>query len=257
MLLNRRQRNNKSAPEIARLSEGLHRTSGAVYMKLMNLRTYDPNEHAQGIAGLRHGSQYEPRIWEEYLAQNDSLLATALHYYAEFLKGTQPILEPRTQTLSIVEDVTSTFIAEFTSHGTQSQPLGSERETITLTRVNQNYFRNSLVANYNDSCCLTGISLEPLLVASHIKPWKDSTGFEKTNAANGLLLNAFHDKAFDRGYMTVDDDYRVRISRQVPHTDVNEKWLYQFEGQHIVMPKVNPPSHEFLEYHHKHVFLTS
>lgn len=257
MMLTRRQRNDKNDPEIAHLAEGLHRTSGAVYMKLMNLRTYDPNEHARGVAGLSHGSQYEPRIWEEYLEQGDSLLTAALRFYVYFRNETQPMPQPAQQSSSIVDDVAAAFVAKSTSHADQSQPLGSERETNALVRVNQNYFRNSLVANYKDSCCLTGIAIDPLLVASHIKPWKVSTGFEKTNAANGLLLNAFHDKAFDRGYMTIDDDYRVRISKHVPHTDVNDEWLYRFEGRPITLPISNPPSHEFLEYHHKRVFLAS
>lgn len=74
---------------------------------------------------------------------------------------------------------------------------------------------------------------------------------------NGLLLNAFHDKAFDRGYMTIDDDYRVHISARVPHNDINDYWMYQFEGRYITLPSSNPPSHEFIEYHQKHVFLTA
>ena len=33
--------------------------------------------------------------------------------------------------------------------------------------------------------------------------------------------------------MTIDDDYRVHISARVPHNDINDYWMYQFEGRYI------------------------
>ncbi|MCI1211570.1 MAG: HNH endonuclease [Bifidobacterium tibiigranuli] len=134
--------------------------------------------------------------------------------------------------------------------------LGDERTVTTLQRVNQSYFRHSLLQNYRGSCCITGIKLRPLLLASHIKPWKASTPVEKTAASNGLLLNAFHDRAFDRGFITLNDDYRIVVARDhIEHSEANDKWLYGFEGQRIDLPLINPPSREFLDYHHRHVFL--
>ena len=44
---------------------------------------------------------------------------------------------------------------------------------------------------------------------------------------------------------------------RVPHNDINDYWMYQFEGRYITLPSSNPPSHEFIEYHQKHVFLTA
>ena len=272
MMLDQRQRNDKNSPHIAQLAVGLNRTAGSVYMKLMNLRAHDPNERARGVSGLAHSGKLEIQIWQEYQEQSDKLLILALKGYVNFIeKVPLPTQNSRTrQTMhssstlqkSLVEETTSLLIdasRPLTVSGQQQTtmaPLGSEHETTALSRVNQSYFRNALVANYHDTCCLTGINIDPLLIVSHIKPWKASTGFEKTNAANGLLLNAFHDKAFDRGYMTIDDDYRVHISARVPHTDINDYWLYQFEGRYITLPSSNLPSHEFIEYHQKHVFLT-
>lgn len=272
MMLNQQQRNDKNNPHTAQLAIGLERTVGSVYMKLMNLRAHDPNERARGVSGLAHSGKLEMQIWQEYQEQGDMMLILALKSYVSFIEKvplpTQNSLTRRnTHTSSapqksLVEETTSLLIGALEPATTPGQqqttaPLGSEHETTALSRVNQSYFRNALVANYHDTCCLTGINIDPLLIASHIKPWKVSTGFEKTNAANGLLLNAFHDKAFDRGYMTIDDDYRVHISSRAPHTDINDYWLYQFEGRHIALPSSNPPSHEFIEYHQKHVFLTA
>lgn len=272
MMLNQRQRNDKNNPHIAQLAVGLNRTASSVYMKLMNLRAHDPNEHARGVSGLAHSGKLEIQIWKEYQEQSDKLLILALNVYVSFIEKvplpTQDARNRRTMhssptpQKSLVEETTSLLIDAprppiVAGQQQTTAPLGSEHETTALSRVNQSYFRNALIANYHDTCCLTGINIDPLLIASHIKPWKVSTGFEKTNAANGLLLNAFHDKAFDRGYMTIDDDYRVHISARAPHNDINDYWMYQFEGRYITLPSSNPPSHEFIEYHQKHVFLTA
>ena len=53
-----------------------------------------------------------------------------------------------------------------------------------------------------------------LLIASHIKPWKDSDPkTERTNPCNGLSLNTLHHNAFDDGIFTIDTDYRILISK--------------------------------------------
>ena len=273
VMLTERQRNDKANPEVLRLARAVHRRSSAVYMKLMNLRSHDPNAMARGAKGLQHGSRYEPEMWDRYRQEGDAFLKQALRMLGLFEAqefGREHDGERRTADSdgfelpedddpdtgsdfssggSTVEAVTRTLIAA------ERQRIGAERVAMVMARVNQGYFRNALIMNYHDTCCMTGIHLDPLLMASHIKPWKASTGFEKTNAANGLLLNAFHDKAFDRGLLTIDDDYRVHVSPTVPHNAPNERWLFRYEGARITVPAVNPPSHEFIEYHNAHVFV--
>ena len=121
-------------------------------------------------------------------------------------------------------------------------------------RVNQQYFRNTLIHNYHDHCCITGIAIDPLLAASHIKPWKDSSPTEKVAASNGLLLNAFHDRAFDQGLITLDNDFAIHVSPHVEHTEINDEWLYRYDGQRISLPVVCSPSREFLEFHREHIY---
>lgn len=121
-------------------------------------------------------------------------------------------------------------------------------------RINQQYFRNTLVHNYRDRCCITGIAIDPLLIASHIKPWKDSSPTEKVAASNGLLLNAFHDKAFDQGLITLDNDFAIHVSPHVEHTEINDEWLYRYDGRRISLPVVCSPSREFLEFHREHIY---
>ena len=61
-------------------------------------------------------------------------------------------------------------------------------------------------------CPITKISDDRLLIASHIKPWVDSTTFEKTDPYNGFMLSPTFDFLFDRGFMSFTDDKRVMLS---------------------------------------------
>ena len=143
----------------------------------MNLRAHDPNERARGVSGLAHSGKLEIQIWQEYQEQSDKLLILALKGYVNFIeKVPLPTQNSRTRrtmhsssTLqkSLVEETTSLLIdasRPLTVSGQQQTtmaPLGSEHETTALSRVNQSYFRNALVANYHDTCCLTGINIDP------------------------------------------------------------------------------------------------
>jgi hypothetical protein len=73
------------------------------------------------------------------------------------------------------------------------------REALVEARIGQGRFRRDLVALWGrgEVCALTGIDVPELLIASHIKPWRDSDDRERLDPCNGLLLAAHVDKAFD------------------------------------------------------------
>ena len=94
----------------------------------------------------------------------------------------------------------------------ESHLVGTDKVAVVKARVNQGVFRDRLIRKYH-KCCLCGTDEESLLVASHIKPWVDSSPEERVDVNNGLLLCPNHDKLFDRGYISFDDDGRIIISR--------------------------------------------
>lgn len=99
-------------------------------------------------------------------------------------------------------------------------PEGLDNITETKQRMNQQFFREAVLSSYLQRCCITGMAVPALLVASHIKPWAVSDPkTERTNPCNGLCLNALHDKAFDRGLITVLPDYTVRVSKELKKLD--------------------------------------
>ncbi|MBB5698516.1 HNH endonuclease [Sphingomonas yantingensis] len=90
----------------------------------------------------------------------------------------------------------------------------THKQQLTLSRRGQGVFRANVRLNENH-CRLTGISDPRFLVASHIKPWRDSTDAEKLDGSNGLLLSPHADRLFDRGFISFDDDGMVLRSSQL------------------------------------------
>lgn len=125
-------------------------------------------------------------------------------------------------------------------------------------RVGQYFFRLAVLISYENRCCITGIAVNQLLVASHIKPWKCSNSkTERTNPCNGLCLNALHDKAFDQGLITIDKDYKIVVSPKLKKKKIDEMtntWIVGFEGKKILLPHRFLPEQQFIEYHNDVIF---
>jgi predicted HNH restriction endonuclease len=92
-------------------------------------------------------------------------------------------------------------------------PPGSDKEAFVKSRTGQGALRNQLLKKYGCKCCICGLSMTELLVASHIIEWKDSTDDEKTDHDNGLLLCAQHDALFDKHLISFDKKGRIVISK--------------------------------------------
>lgn len=130
----------------------------------------------------------------------------------------------------------------------------TDHKRVTRERV---FFRKAVLAAYEYKCCMSGQTLPAMLVASHIKPFKRCRSeSDRTNPENGLCLNVFYDKAFDQGYLTVEPDLTIRVSKKVREfpDPFTEKWLLGLEGESILLPSRFRPGREFLEYHNDVVF---
>ncbi|HQZ75411.1 MAG TPA: HNH endonuclease, partial [Chitinophagaceae bacterium] len=120
--------------------------------------------------------------------------------------------------------------------------------------VNQSVFRTIVLATYNNTCCITSINNTNLLIASHIVPWsKDQKN--RLNPTNGLCLNALHDKAFDKGLITISaKDYTIRVSSKLKgekNLQFIELNFIEYEGKKINLPDKFLPSKEQLKVHNE------
>lgn len=219
---------NKNHPQVIELAKLLGRTPASVSMKMGNFGRFDEELAKRGISGLVHGSALDKVVWDEYHLNMQALSETVdkVPYMQEFMNA---------------DDIT------------ESLPTGKTRTATVQTRVNQGFFRSAVIAAYNKKCCVTGLNVPSLLVASHIKPWKDSDPqTERTNPCNGLSLNALHHEAFDNGIFTIDTDYRIVVSRRAKEHYTSEvfcDFFEKYDGKSITLPARFLPSKEMIEYH--------
>lgn len=127
----------------------------------------------------------------------------------------------------------------------------TEREAIIKSRLGQGRFRKLLLDLWG-ACSVTGFrNQKPLLIASHIKPWRNCSNEERLDKYNGLLLLPNMDRLFDLGWISFDDSGGINISQRLSKTDqlslgINDK-------MHLL--KVVNEQRKYLEYHRKNIFL--
>jgi len=125
-------------------------------------------------------------------------------------------------------------------------------------RRGQQFFRQTVLNAYGVRCCISGINVPRLLVASHIKPWRDFPK-ERLDPRNGLCLSSLHDAAFDAGLITLDKKLKVVLSSRLrsffPQPTLEQNFI-PFEGNSIRLPeKLTEPSAEFLSFHRRKIFV--
>lgn len=136
-------------------------------------------------------------------------------------------------------------------------PEGEYKERKMKARIEQYFLRMAVLNSYGNRCCMTGL-MSDMLVASHIKPWRVSDAqTERTNPSNGLCLNPFHDRAFDRGLITIDKNYCIIISSKIRDIKMDQdtkKWFMSYERCQIILPDKFLPERKFIEYHNDMIF---
>jgi len=223
----------KTNPEIVELAELLGRTPSAVAFKLSNFAAGDPVLQKRGISGMAHGAKGEKEIWQEF-HDDPETLAFASEKASAALRG---------------DSVDSTLTDE------ENEVLGVDREAVVRIRVNQQFFRKRVLSAYEHRCCVTGLCMPKLLVASHIVPWSIDKK-NRLNTRNGLCLNALHDRAFDLGLMWIEDDFTVSFSEALLDDPSlrDAKWLVSFSGSKLRLSEKFSPDIKLLR-RHREIFL--
>ena len=223
-------------PEIIAFADAIGRTPSALAMKLTNIASLDPEITSTGRRGLTSVSAADRAMWDEMHCDWEAFAIES----EQALEDIQPDENgSEQQTESNLDD----------------GPLGEDRIITSTTRIGQRFFRNAVLAAYNERCCITGLSIPSLLVASHIVPWRCDKS-NRVNPRNGLLLSALHDKAFDTGLITVDDDMTVRVSNLCAlHGDqFFSESIQHYHGREIALPEKFSPDRDFLSHHREHIF---
>ena len=123
----------------------------------------------------------------------------------------------------------------------------SDAFATTKTRGSaQRVFANRVKSNYGWRCAVTGIKTRKFLVASHIVPWSvDET--IRLDPSNGICLSVLVDRAFEYGYLSIQDDLTVVIDHNKLSPDRElKKQLIKYDGQRLAVPSLDPPKIQHL-----------
>lgn len=123
-----------------------------------------------------------------------------------------------------------------------------KRANVKIRGKDQRDFSLQVKLNYQYRCAISGITSKEFLIASHIIPWAVDWDNRK-NPFNGICLSSLLDAAFDKGYITIDQQYRVVISEKAKEDKVLFEYLKQYEGKKLEVPKQYLPKQDFLEWH--------
>lgn len=146
----------------------------------------------------------------------------------------------------------------YLNHIRNLQEILEEDEYEEEIFVRGGMFKKTIPKIYDFTCSITGMKIESsynvqMIDACHIYPFSISNDDTVTN---GIALSPTLHRAFDRGLITINSNYLVRVS---PTVDENGSsfTISQYEGQQIILPEKEKwyPSIEALNWHNKEVFL--
>lgn len=222
--------------EVIRVANAIRRSPSSVAMKLSNLASLDPYHKDRGIKGLSGASEADRKMWNEFHADWERMSAESERLRHEF--G--------------IED--SDREDQAVSPPVFEGPTETQR--MAKVRLAQRFFRKAVFASYQSSCCVSGINLPELLVASHILPWSQYPK-HRVDPKNGLCLSKIHDAAFDKGLITFDEDFRLILSSELSSATSNEvlaTCFTRYAGKSMTLPERFQPHAEFLATHRSALF---
>jgi len=219
--------------EVQALALNMGRAANAVAMRLWNFASLDPESTQRGISGLGNVGRPCLAIWEEYTAHREEIIFESQMLWLHNMP------EENDQEWKEVEE-----------------KLGIDKERWIKTRVNQSFFRQIVLSNYNFTCAVSGLQVPELLNASHIIPWATEPTM-RLAPENGLCLSALYDRCFDRGLMTIDTNLMIRFSKHLAEQIPAEPYAHffgKYEGQALNPPARYAPAPHALLYHNSSIF---
>ena len=130
----------------------------------------------------------------------------------------------------------------------------TEAERMVKQRIGQNILREALLKQEVGQCMVTGLAMPELLVASHIKPWRDATDEERLCLDNVLLLAPHIDSLFDKGLITFDDEGQMLCS---PLLSLESRQILGLRDDMHILKPLTAGNRAFLKYHREHIYRAS
>ncbi len=226
----------KNNPKIIETAKIIGRSPSSLAMKLGNFGSFDTDLKKKNISGLINASKLDKQI------------------YCEFENNLESLAYEKEKAIANIKQIS---IEQHLDIDLSKINSVTEKIIKIKQRVNQNFFRSSILGLYNSRCCITGISIPNLLEAAHIVDWSKDVE-NRLNPINGLCLNALHHKAYDNFLISITPDYKIVINEDklLNNNCDNKNIIYSnfidYKNKTILLPDKDKykPNKELLEQHY-------
>jgi hypothetical protein len=144
--------------------------------------------------------------------------------------------------------------------------LGTERIILAAARVGQHVFALNVLNNCGRRCVFCGLNpsafgARRMLLAGHIKPWKDSAPAERLDPQNGLAACPSHDVALDTALLTVSAELKTHIAPSLADAVRGDDLTRQYYGrppllETLLLPdNARLPGRKYLDWHREKIFV--
>jgi putative restriction endonuclease len=193
--------------------------------------------------GLKSASKADIAIMQEFFYETEKVILESEEAYYDY--------STRASNTGFEETHTA-FAHDFDSI------RQTEKIIQVKTRTVQQFFRTAVISSYHFKCAVCELGLQEMLTASHIIPWSRNEQC-RTDPANGISLCTLHDRAFDRGFLAINDDYSIFLSKKITSASghIIELMFKRFEKQTLKLPFRFLPNIKYLKWHRDNVFLNS
>jgi putative restriction endonuclease len=255
-------------PSLARL---FSRPPSSVLAKMANLdgsRSHGARWDAVAGAVLRDDPAEMTRIYRILLqaCRTEGIGRAQLPDFLDLEHGGElALLGQEELSISALEEVLREQITRHPA-GDAQRELETERILLGAVRVGQHVFAGQVLANCGGQCVFCGLRPalfggKRMLLAGHIKPWKDSTPSERLDPRNGLAACPAHDVAFDTGLITVNGGLRIHLAPALATATVTDPLARQYYGRPplrdmLLLPEdAQLPARRYLDWHRKRIFV--
>jgi putative restriction endonuclease len=137
---------------------------------------------------------------------------------------------------------------------TDSHLPETTREALVKARRGQGRFREN-VRVVECACRITKVDCPEHLIASHMKPWRDSSNDERLDGENGLLLTPTVDHLFDKGFISFEDKGGLIVSPVAHQVSLAKMGITP--GANVNVGLFTDGQRKFLDYHRENVLRMS
>ncbi|KAB1647610.1 HNH endonuclease [Pseudoclavibacter sp. CFCC 14310] len=268
-------------PQLARL---FRRSSGSIIRKMSNLDGSSPNGAKNEVLLALELTRDIPRYLRLYqtillAARQVAVTDEVLTDFLDIVPHGEPVEIDAFFEVDMIPDwqVEQAVQIELPTWREKHPdlPIGeTERLAVTSQRIGQQRFAKDVLANYQRTCAFcglsidafapadaaTGVSAHRLLIASHIKPWKDATSTERIDTTNGICACPTHDAAFDQGLITVNTALDIELALAVRRAVDHDQRIAHNFGERglrtklLVPGEARQPKDAYLRWHREHLF---